>query len=111
MLCSFSSDCINLGSVNVNPLDKCLTFCFGFGISHSLLFAGFILALFFWKIYLSVWNQALPSALRSLVEVKHESMRVREGTHIHIHMHKVGSQASPSIYCFIKLSHEPTSRT
>lgn len=60
-----------------------LLFCFGFGISHSLLFTGFILALFFRKICLSVWNQALPSALRSLVEVKHESMRVRKDTHPH----------------------------
>lgn len=29
-----------------------------------------------------VWNQALPSALRSLVEVKHESMRVHVGTDV-----------------------------
>lgn len=115
MLYSFSSDCIKIGSMNVKSWDKCLTFGFDFSISHSLLFTGFILALFFWKICLSVWSQALPSTLRSLVEVKHESMHMHISmyTHTHVctHARTVGFQTSPSIYCFIKLSHEPKSRT
>lgn len=106
-----------MGSINVSPWDKCLSFSFGLVITHSVLFVGFILALFFGKICLSV-EPALPSALRSLVKVKHESMYVHIGTDVsaraqrHTHTHTdSGSQASPSIYCFIKLSHEPTSRT
>lgn len=43
----------------------------------------------------------------------HTNRDVPEGArkHAHTHTHIEGSQAFPSIYCFIKLSHEPTSRT
>ena len=39
-----------MDSINVNSWDKCLSFGFGLGISHSPLFIAFIPALFFGKI-------------------------------------------------------------